>query len=99
MIDPGQGLPAIHIMICCPRSTSLPWGKSRSSDHYKIISIPLDFTQIITKNKFKTHLPISGAQHLRSVHIEKSYLDKAGYPVLYNWVIRLTKLPGATKNS
>ena len=32
-------------------------------------------------------------QLLRSVHMEKSYLGKAAYPVLY------TGLPGATKNS
>ena len=43
---------------------------------------------------------LAPGQLLRSVHIEKSYLGKAGYPVLYNGlpgvvqrVTRLSKLP------
>ena len=27
MIAPGQALPRVHMMICCPGSTSLPRGK------------------------------------------------------------------------
>ena len=27
MIAPGQALPHVHMMICCPGSTSLPRGK------------------------------------------------------------------------
>ena len=27
---------------------------------------------------------LAPGQHLRSVHLEKSHLGKAGYPVLYN---------------
>ena len=38
-----------------------------------------------------THAP---GQLLRSVHMEKSYLSKAGYPVLYNGCTKLT--PGST---
>ena len=103
MIAPGQALPRVHMMICCP------WASSSSSDHYKFIRIPLVFTQIVIENEFYTRLRISGAfsnfllenlfqtlimsmrrtalapgQLLRSVHMEKSYLGKAGYPVLDN---------------
>ena len=48
------------------------------------------------KNLFQTLImsmrktTLAPGQLLRSVHMEKSYLGKAGYPVL---------LPGATKNS
>ena len=37
MIAPGQALTRVHMMICCPGSTSLPGPSSRSSDHYEMI--------------------------------------------------------------
>ena len=61
MIAPGQALPRVHMMICCPGATSLPRGKFMSSDHYEFIRIPLVFTQIVTENEFYTLLLISGA--------------------------------------
>ena len=42
---------------------------------------------------------IAPGQLLRSVHMEKSYLGKAGYPVLYNGQPTSRSCPGATKNS
>ena len=103
MIASGQALPCVHMMICCPGTSS------SSSDHYEFIRIPLVFTQIVTKNEILTRLIISAGfwnfllgnlfqtlimrmcktalapgQLVRSVHMEKSYLGKAGYPVLYN---------------
>ena len=38
-------------------------------------------------------------QLLRSVHMEKSYLGKAGYPVLDNGLPASRSCPRATKNS
>ena len=35
---------------------------------------------------------LAPGQLLRSVHMEKSYLGKAGYPVLYNFVSALIDL-------
>ena len=55
MIAPGQALPRVHMMICCPGASSSKF------DLYKFIWIPLVFTQIVTENDFKTRLPISGA--------------------------------------
>ena len=58
MIAPGQALPRVHMMICCPGGKvalgQLHWpGASLwSSDHYEIISISLVFTQIVTVNEF-----------------------------------------------
>ena len=53
MTAPGQALPRVHMMICCPGvSSSL-------SDHYEFILIPLAFTQIVTENEFYTRLHIS----------------------------------------
>ena len=42
---------------------------------------------------------LAPGQLLRSVHMEKSYLGKAGYPVLYNGSPASRSCPGATKNS
>ena len=47
MIAPGQALPRVHMMICCPGASS------SKSDHYEFIGIPLVFTQIVTENDFK----------------------------------------------
>ena len=46
MIAPGQALPRVHMMICCPGASS------SSSDRYEFISIPLVFTHIVTENEF-----------------------------------------------
>ena len=46
MTAPGQALPRVHMMICCPGASSA------SSNHYEIIGIPLVFTQIVTENEF-----------------------------------------------
>ena len=45
----------------------------------------------------KTALP--QGQLLSSVHMEKSYHGKAGYPVLYKGLPASRTCPGATKNS
>ena len=42
---------------------------------------------------------LAPGQLLRSVHMEKSYLGKAGYPVLDNGLPASRSCPGATKNS
>ena len=42
---------------------------------------------------------LAPGQLLRSVRMEKSYLGKAGYPVLYNGSPASRSCPGATKNS
>ena len=42
---------------------------------------------------------VAPGQLLSSVHMEKSYLSKAGYPVLYNGLPASRSCPGATKNS
>ena len=39
-IAPGQALPRVHMMVCCPGASS------SSSDHNEFIRIPLVFTQI-----------------------------------------------------
>ena len=115
MIAPGQALPRVHMMICCPGAT-LPRvnfiAPGQVQGHLitmKLSEFLLVFTHIVTENEFQTRLPISGAfwnfllenlfqtiimsmrkitlapgQLLRSVHMEKRYLGKAGYPVLYN---------------
>ena len=51
----------------------------------------LSFIIILLRNLFQTlimsmpaRLRLASGQLLRSVHMEKSYLCKAGYPVLYN---------------
>ena len=60
MIAPGQALPRVHMMICCPGGNVAPGqlhcpGVSSSlSDHYEFILIPLVFTQIVTENEFYT---------------------------------------------
>ena len=73
MIVPGQALPRVHMMICCPGATlprvnfiapgqlHCPGVSSSLSDHYEFILIPLLFTQIVTKNEVYTRLHISGA--------------------------------------
>ena len=67
MIAPGQALPRVHMMICCPgamlpRVNFIAPGVSSSLyDHYEFILIPLVFTQIVTENEFYTRLHISGA--------------------------------------
>ena len=45
MVAPGQALPRVHMMICCPGASS------SSSDQYEFIWIHLVFTQIVTENK------------------------------------------------
>ena len=40
---------------------------------------------------------LAPGQLLRSVHMEKSYHDKAGYPVLYKGLPASRSYPGATK--
>ena len=52
MIAPGQALPRVHMMICCPGATLPEGASSSSSDHYEFIRIPLVFTQIVTDNEF-----------------------------------------------
>ena len=42
---------------------------------------------------------LAPGQLLRSVHMEKSYLGKVGYPVLDNGQPASQSCPGATKNS
>ena len=42
---------------------------------------------------------LAPGQLLRSVQMEKSYLGKVGYPVLYNGYPASRSCPGATKNS
>ena len=64
MIAPGQALPRVHKMICCPGAMlsrdnvvpgqlHCPGASSSKFDHYKFIWIPLVFTQIVTENDFK----------------------------------------------
>ena len=64
MIAPGQVLPRVHMMVCCPGATlprvnfiapgqvHCPGTSSSSSDRYEFIRIPLVFTQIVTDNEF-----------------------------------------------
>ena len=114
MISPGQVLPRVHMMICCPGATlrrvnCIAPGQVQGHLITTKLSESFSFAQIVIENELLTRLPISGAfwnfllenlfqtlimsmrkttrvlgQLLRSVHMEKSYLGKAGYLVLYN---------------
>ena len=101
---PGQALPRVHMMICCP-GTTLPRGKfndiwslrnylnsfSFYTNCYRewilnTITYFWYFLELFV-GKFIPNInndTLAPGQLLRSVHMEKSYLGKAGYPVLYN---------------
>ena len=114
MIAPGQALPRVHIMICCPRAT-LPrvnfiapgqvQGHLIITNYLNSFSFYTDCYRELILNTFTyfwcfpelfigKFIPNINNEHaqdyccpgqlLRSVHMEKSYLSKAGYPVLYN---------------
>ena len=84
MIAPGKALPRVHMMICCP-GAMLPRVNfiAPGQVHRYMITTKLEnLLQALIMSMRKTTL--APGQLLRSVHMEKSYLGKAGYPVLYN---------------